>query len=253
MWALLAGVVVGVTMGALGGGGAILAVPAFASLLGFSMHDASTGSLVVVLLISLTGVWAHARKGNVRWRSGLVFGVLGLLGSFLGTRLSSGLDGRWLQLGFGLLLAVVALVMVRRVVRGRAEGTGVDDVAWLPLVLAATGVGLLTGFFGVGGGFAIVPALVLLLGLPMRAAVGTSIVVIGVNALSALGFRVLDGGLVGPDWRVVAIFAAAAIAGGQLGGLVSPRSNPRHLQVAFAALLVVLSITMLAQSAVALT
>lgn len=240
-------------MGALGGGGAILAVPAFASLLGFSMHDASTASLVVVLMISLTGVWPHARKGNVRWRSGLVFGVLGLLGSFLGTRLSHGLDGRWLQLGFGLLLIVVAGVMVRRVLRGRAEGAVDGKVAWLPLVLAATGVGLLTGFFGVGGGFAIVPALVLLLGLPMRAAVGTSIVVIGVNALTALGFRALDGSLAHLAWGTVATFAACAVVGGQVGGWVSSRTNPRHLQIAFAALLVVLSVVMTFEATLALT
>lgn len=251
LWALPLGLGVGATLGALGGGGAILTVPALVYLLDQDPRVATAGSLIIVGLSSLVGLLPHHRAGNVRVAQGLVFGLLGIVGSIGGSALSRQVDPAVLMVAFALLMFVVAAVMVRRL-----RGSG-GTVAAPPrpatagrvllLVGTATGVGLLTGFFGVGGGFAVVPALTLVLGFPMRAAVGTSLLVIAVNSATALGARAALG-MEGLDWPLVGTFAVAAVVGSLLGVRVSARANPRHLTIAFVVMLVVIAAFMLAQN-----
>ncbi len=232
--AVLGGILVGLSLGALGGGGAIVTVPVLVYGLSQSAHQATTGSLVIVGVSSLVGVFAHARKGNVRWRQGAVFGLLGTAGTVAGARLSAGLDARILLLAFALLLIFVAQSMWRRDGRREARQDRAPTHVGL-FVLTTLGVGLLTGFFGVGGGFAIVPALVLVLGFSMPVAIGTSLVVIVINSASALAARLGSGASL--DWAMLGVFTAAAVAGSVLGARLASRVEATTLQRAFAVLL----------------
>ena len=209
--AVAAGLLIGVLLGALGGGGSILTVPVLVYLLHQEPHAATAGSLLIVGITAAAGMIAHRRAGRVRLAPGIAFGVLGVAGSYAGTRLSSSVPpGLLLSLFAGLMLAAAAAMLRRRGTAGRREpAAGSPPVsvqasgrqpAWRPggstvlrrvlkIIAAATGVGLLTGFFGVGGGFVIVPALVLVLGFDMPAAVGTSLLVIAINSAAALAAR----------------------------------------------------------------
>ena len=268
--ALAVGVVVGLSLGTLGAGGSVLTVPALVYLLGESPQAATTGSLIVVGVTAAAGTLPHTRAGHVAWRQGLAFGLLGAVGSFAGSRVATSVDPDLLLFLFALLMLVVAALMFRRRPRddgprpvacvrpaggaGAADGgagtavltrRSLDAACVARLAAAATGVGLLTGFFGVGGGFLVVPALVLMLGIPMRTAVGTSLVVIAVNSATALAAR---SGSVTVDWSVVVPFAAAAVLASLGGGRLANWARPETLSHAFAILLAVLAVGMAVRS-----
>lgn len=281
--AIPVGLLIGLSLGALGGGGSILTVPALVYLLGQSPHEATTGSLVIVGITSLAGMVAHWRSGRVRVVPGLVFGVLGVAGSYVGSRLSAGVDPYVLLVGFAVLMLVAAAAMLKRcdcvhlrrhVGEQEHEGhppapsapTGsggattlervrletpaaaprLDVARAVKVLVAATVVGLLTGFFGVGGGFVIVPALVIALGFPMPVAVGTSLLVISINSAVALGSRL--GGDTHLDWPLLGLFTLAAIAGTVLGNRVASRVSPARLSLAFTGLLVLVAVYTMARS-----
>ncbi|MEV5596969.1 sulfite exporter TauE/SafE family protein [Streptomyces sp. NPDC052496] len=335
MTALPCGLVIGLLLGALGGGGSILAVPALVYLLHQSPHEATAGALVVVGIGAASGLACHARAGRVRWAAGAAFGGLGTAGTFLGSRWSAALDPTVLMTAFaGLMLAVAAAMLVRTwreregarpaeregacpaeregarpaeqqesahpteregahpaerdkahpaereevrpakrdrarpTERQKAHPTERDEPhptdrdkarpagrakTWptprplpaLRIALTATAVGLLTGFFGVGGGFVVVPALTLVLGLEMPVAVGTSLLVIIVNSVTAFTTRAGAGGL---DWPLLAAFAACAALGSWLGNRLAARARPQALSTAFASLVTVLALSMAATS-----
>ncbi|HEX7463024.1 MAG TPA: sulfite exporter TauE/SafE family protein [Dermatophilaceae bacterium] len=256
------GLFIGLTLGALGGGGSILTVPALVYLLGQDTRSATTGSLLIVGLTALAGMAAHHREGRVRVSAGIVFGVLGIAGSYVGSRLSAKVAPDVLLAAFSLLLLVVAALMLARSRRheGAAQPTDINEGPIIRLrpsfrcacpraakVLAsATAVGLLTGFFGVGGGFVVVPALVLTLGFTMPVAVGTSLLVISLNSASALVTRMGHGLTL--DWVLIGSFTAAAIIGSVLGGRAASRISPRLLTQAFAVLLVAVALYTAARS-----
>ncbi|MER6840454.1 sulfite exporter TauE/SafE family protein [Streptomyces platensis] len=334
--ALPCGLLIGLLLGALGGGGSVLAVPALVYLLGQSPHEATAGALVVVTVGAVTGLLCHGRAGRVRWAAGAAFGALGTAGSYLGSRWSAALDPTVLMAAFSGLLLVVAAMLV---LRGRGErrtaagtrplgepregpplrdaaeavplrGSGERDssaepgkapaspepaaAASLPapeetrssqepagtlpsqkpsetaplrdtaaptpsgevngparpaparpvrFAVTASAVGLLTGVFGVGGGFVVVPALTLVLGLEMPVAIGTSLLVILINSLTALATRAGTGAL---DWPLLAGFAACAALGSHLGNRLTTRLRPQVLATAFACLVTVLAVVMAA-------
>ncbi|MEI2778802.1 MAG: sulfite exporter TauE/SafE family protein [Tetrasphaera sp.] len=252
--AVLVGLLIGLSLGALGGGGSILTVPALVYLVGQDAKDATTGSLVIVGLTSLIALIPHARAGRVRFLQGLVFGALGIAGSFAGSALAAHVPSRVLLASFAALMLVVAVLMFRRSSAAR-NGSAPDDVIhpvirWRPfhcdwvrvvrILATATGVGLLTGFFGVGGGFVLVPALVLALEFSMPVAVGTSLLVIAVNSATALTARLGQG--ISLDWGVIALFTAAAILGSLAGGRVASRLPAAALTRAFSVLLVLVAL-----------
>jgi len=269
--AIAAGLMIGLSLGAMGGGGSILAVPALVYLLGQSPHQATTASLLVVSIAAVAGAVAHARDGRVRLKEGAVFGVLGIAGSYAGSRASAAVPANVLLAGFGVLMLVVAAAMILRRRSGparRGPACGADagpragrnrpvlTAAARPLrggrhpllvAAAATGVGLITGFFGVGGGFVVVPALVLILGFDMPTAAGTSLVVIAINGAAALASRAGHGGLA-LDWALTGGFTAAAVAGVLLGNGLAGRASPRHLSAAFTVLIVAVAGYTLARS-----
>ncbi|WP_324651776.1 sulfite exporter TauE/SafE family protein [Georgenia sp. H159] len=259
------GVVVGIALGALGGGGSILAVPALVYLLGLGARAATTGSLVIVGITTLIGMLPHLRAGRVRLGQGVVFGLLGVGGAFVGSLLSTTVPQKVLLVSFAGLMLVVAVVMTRRrrasaraqsAGQGEVEGRSTPMLSLRPfrcdcravavLLLTATAVGLLTGFFGVGGGFAVVPALVLALRLPMPVAVGTSLVVITVNSASSLVSRL--GQDVTLDWALIGAFTAASVVGGLVGARITARVSPARLNLAFTVMLVVVALYTAARS-----
>ena len=253
--ALAGGLAVGLLMGALGGGGAILAIPLLVYGFGFTPVQATLASLVVVGIGAVTGVLTQAR--SLDWRRGTLFGALGLAGAYGGRVLAHGIDGQLLLLAFSVLLLVVASLMVRKARRGsvrasRADAASRPSAFWqgLALVGAATGVGFLTGFFGVGGGFAIVPALTLLLGLSMATAVGTSLLVILINSLVALALGA--GALPSLDWSALAPLLATTVLGTLAGTWGGRRVPQRSLQLAFAIFLYVVAAYMAATTLIEL-
>jgi len=264
--AIPTGLLIGLSLGALGGGGSILTVPALVYLLGQDTQSATSGSLLIVGVTALTGMAAHHRAGRVRVGAGLVFGVLGTAGTYAGSRLSAQVAPEVLLAAFSFLMIVVAAFMVARS-RRRDPVARAAEVLEAPIlrlrptftcacpraakVLAtASAVGLMTGFFGVGGGFVVVPALVLVLGFSMPIAVGTSLLVISINSVTALISRLGHGVVL--DWAVIGTFTAAAICGSLLGGQVTSRVQPRRLSLAFSGLLVVVALYTAARSIPAL-
>ena len=241
--AVAAGLLIGISLGALGGGGSILTVPALVYLLGQSAHRAVTASLLVVGIAAVTGAIAHARSGRVELRAGAIFGGLGIAGSYAGSLASAAVPADVLLAGFGvLMLAVAAVMIIRRGDQGPARG-GVPARGARHTILvaaAATGVGLVTGFFGVGGGFVVVPVLVLVLGFDMPTAAGTSLVVIAVNSAAALAARAGHGGLA-LNWPLLGAFTAAAMIGALAGSGLAGRADPRRLSAAFTVLIVIVA------------
>ncbi len=242
-WVLapLVGLVVGLVMGGLGGGGAVLSVPVLVYALDQPAHQATTISLVVVLFGAVVGLAAMRGQDRVDWRTGLVFGGLGIAGSVVGARLSYAADPRLLLGSFAVLLAAVAVLMWRRADHDASASAGPGEGSVGKLVPTALGIGALTGFFGVGGGFATVPALALVMRMTPARATATSLVVICVNAVAALVTRFVGKGVGGIPWLLVLTFAVGTGVGTALGTRVSGRLRGAHLMRAFAVFLVLIA------------
>jgi len=234
------GIVIGLLLGIIGGGGSILTVPILVYLLGQPAHEATATSLLVVGLTALVGIIPHWRAGRVNVRMAVLVGGAGIPGAFLGTWLNAKVPGDVLLGLFGVLMVVIATLMLKK---QRPTSTG--HVAPHPLVIATTGlgIGIMTGFFGVGGGFLIVPALVMLLGLSMPVAVGTSLLVIVINSAA--------GGIShGLDAVENLPLALAFVVGGALGSLsgarLGGRINETTLKRSFAVFVATLGVILIA-------
>lgn len=245
MWGVLpvaVGLVIGVVVGALGAGGGILSIPVLVYLLGQDAHSAAAESLIIVGLTATIGIIHHVRTRHVAWRQGLLFGGLSLLGAVPGARLAALVPERALLLLFAVMLLVVAALMVRSGLRTRREEDGrtIPTTIGQPkprlLVPAALLTGLLTGFFGVGGGFIVVPMLVMALGLDIRRATGTSLLVMILSSVVSLAARA--GTPIEVDWVLTLLFAAGSMAGGLIGGPLASKARPSTLTLLFAVLLV---------------
>jgi uncharacterized membrane protein YfcA len=237
--AVAAGALIGLALGALGGGGSVLAVPALIYLLGFGPVGATTAALVIVALTSATALAAHAREGQVRWRTGLLFAAAGVLPAILGGALAAHVPGALLTAAFAVVAGAAAVCMLRCRRRAGAAGAVRPGRA----VAAGAGLGGVTGFVGVGGGFLAVPALVQVLGMRMRAAVGTSLLVITVNSLAALASRA--GTVADLDWAVVGPFTGVAVLGASAGKRLGARVSGDALQRIFAVVLLAVAAFML--------
>ncbi|OXY91662.1 sulfite exporter TauE/SafE family protein [Streptomyces diastatochromogenes] len=237
--ALAAGAVIGLALGALGGGGSVLAVPALIYLLDFTPVAATTASLVIVTVTSATALSAHARDGHVRWRTGLLFAAAGIVPAMLGGALAGRVPGAALTAAF----AVVAGTAAVRMLRPRAASDTAVPVRPDRAAAAGAGLGAVTGVLGVGGGFLAVPALVSVLGLRMRDAVGTSLLVITANSLAALAMRA--GTADGLDWAVIGPFAGAAVLGAWDGKRLAAKVSGRALQRTFALVLLAVAAFMM--------
>lgn len=320
---ILVGVGVGLVVGMLGAGGGILSVPILTFLLGQSPHAATSGSLVIVSVTAIVALPGKARRGQVRWREGLLFGLLSTLGAAAGKLLNSHISGSLLVGLFAVLLLGVAFYMFRdgfvhRRLENRLEaekqqalkGTyhdqasanstkepnqtaetitpgdtgGVfspgDELAleksetesqqalagestqvasakdkdntrkgsadftfgrFVAVFLAAALTGTLTGLFGVGGGFAVVPVLMLVLRLPVRQAAGTSLLVTLIASLASMGTGIVTNSFE-VDWPTVLLFTVGSSLGGLMGGPLSQKARPSTLTYIFAVLLLAVSV-----------
>ena len=231
---------VGLSLGLLGGGGSILAVPLLVYVARLDVHVAIGMSLAIVGATSLGGALDHGRSGRVDLKAALTFGVAGMLAAPLGARLSHAVPPRTLLLLFALLMVVVGGLMLRGRRGGRGEGP--REPHRLAILGTGLGVGALTGFLGVGGGFLIVPALTLLAGLPIHTAVGTSLLVIALNAAAGLAGHAHASAI---PLGLTAAFTAASLAGAFVGGRLATRFEPARLRRVFAAFVVLVGLVLL--------
>lgn len=251
------GFLIGLSLGALGAGGSVLAVPVLVYAAGEGARAATATSLVVVGLAAAVGMVAHYRAGRVRVGIGIGFGLAGVGGSIAGSAVNRHVDPNLLLLAFAALVVLAAWRMVvgcptctrvgeqKQLLRPPTGGDKaggrvailqrLDTTAAAGLLLAGTGIGFITGLFGVGGGFVIVPALTLLVGLNMPEAIGTSLLVIAINSISALSARLATGGI---DWAVTVPFAVSAVVGVLSGKRLAMRLDAERSLRWFAAVLV---------------
>lgn len=219
---------VGVALGVLGGGGSILTVPLFLGVLAAPPREAIAWSLLVVAVTAASAMVGHALRGQVQWKRGLLFAAASMSGAFLGARTSRLVPETALVLGFALAMLVTGAAMIRG--RRVSEESSPAQARPLRLAALALSVGFAAGLVGAGGGFLIVPALVLGAGVPMRSAVGTSLLVLSLQ--SAAGFAG-HAGSVPLDWAVIVPVALASAAGGFAGSLVSSKLSPAALRSIF--------------------
>ena len=239
---------VGFVLGLLGGGGSVLTVPILIYALHVPVKPAIAASLCVVGLVAFIGFISHWRQGTVAPRVAFVFGPSAVIAAYAGARIAKHVPAH-VQIVLFALFGLVGSVMMFRGTFRKAQPVAqseyhfhADSRTVILLVLEGAGVGLLTGLIGVGGGFLIVPALVLVAKLPMRLAVGTSLLVITMNALSGfLGYA----GTVPVDWHLVTWFTAVAAAGSIIGTLLSKRLEQRTLKQVFGVLLIGVSLYVL--------
>lgn len=269
------GTIVGLALGLVGGGGSIITVPLLVGPLGVTARAATTMSLVIVGVTAGGASVIHARRGNVLWGRAVLFGGLGMVGTLAGGYLNRAVPARVLLGGFVVLMVVAALATWRRAnvadraAQGVVSGSFPDAPGALrivpasrrtslrsrlrallpdacpladhgPFIAAAAGVGLLTGFFGVGGGFLIVPALVLVASLPMSRAIGTSLPIIAINSGTALMGRLGTGAAIDPS--VTILFTAGALVAGFVGGSLSTRLPAATLGRGFALVVLTLAV-----------
>lgn len=247
--AWLGALVIGVTLGLLGSGGSILTVPVLVFVVGQGEKVAIAGSLGIVGLIALAGALPPAFGGQVRWPSVVWFGLPSMVGAWLGAALSGYVSGTTQMILFAVVMLLAAALMLRRPAANQDSQTSRSRP--VPLVmLDGLLVGSLAGVVGVGGGFLIVPALVLLGGMSMRSAVPTSLMVIAMQ--SAAGFvgqlAVLDSRGLEIDWQVFAAFSGVGVAGAFAGMRVGARIDQTKLRFGFALMLLVMAGVMLWQT-----
>lgn len=242
---LVLAVLVGITLGLLGGGGSILTVPLLVYVAGMDTKEAIATSLLVVGVTSAVGAISHARAGRVQWRTGLTFGVAGMAGAYAGGRVAEFIPGEWLLIAFALMMTATALAMLRP--RREIDPTQAPDhLPTARVLLDGLVVGLVTGLVGAGGGFLVVPALALLGGLPMPVAVGTSLVVIAMKSMAGLGGYLAS---VSIDWQMAAMVTGAAVVGALIGGKLVGLLPPEKLRSLFGWFVLVMAIFIGAQEA----
>ena len=240
--AVVSGMAIGFILGLIGGGGSILAVPLLIYFVGIpSVHVAIGTSAAAVALNAMVSVSAHARRGNVKWMCATIFALAGIFGALAGAHLGKAIDGQKLLVLFGLLMVVVGADMLRPRLDA---GDAAIKLSWetagkfVPrLLVIGLGVGLLSGFFGIGGGFLIVPGLMLAVGLPLGVAVGSSLVAVSAFGLTTAASYAWSGLI---DWGLVGIVVAGGIAGAFAGTAASARlgENSRALALVFAAIVI---------------
>lgn len=265
---IVVGVCVGIIVGLLGAGGGILSVPILVYLLGQSPHNAAAGSLLIVGATSLIAL--IGRRKEVHWKQGAVFGVLSIAGSFIGSFLNSLVSANLLMYLFSALLVIVAGLMFRKAAKEKNAAGGKSQIVspntdvneqvcnktsqgnensqrhnsrlhhWITIIIAAVLIGVLTGFFGVGGGFAVVPALTLIMHFDMKEASATSLLVMVIASLAGLAARM--GTAIQIDYLNVLPFAFASMIGGPIGASLTRKAKSTTLTFLFALLLLLVAV-----------
>jgi uncharacterized protein len=244
--ALVLALVVGASLGLLGGGGSILTLPILRYALGMPAHEAIAVSLFVVAATSVAGLIPHARRKHVQWTTGAAFGAAGMVGAYVAGRLSKYLPPTLLLLGFGLMMLATGFAMLRRHSSVKSSPPRKDErtVQLAKILGEGLVVGAVTGMVGAGGGFLVVPALVLLGGLPMQTAVGTSLLVIAMKSFAGFaGFW----GHTSIAWTIALPLAALAVVGSLAGSALAARVSARALQASFGWFVIAMAFFLFAQ------
>jgi uncharacterized protein len=232
--AVLSGSLVGLMLGVIGGGGSILAVPLLVYVVGVpSPHVAIGTSSIAVALSALANLIDHARRGNVCWPVAAVFAACGIFGAALGSTLGKHTDGQKLLILFGVLMVIVAASMALRRPGGQVSPVRLHraNAPWVAGI--GLGVGALAGFFGIGGGFLVVPGLVAATSMPLIVAIGSSLVSVTAFGLTTAANYALSGLI---DWHLVLLFVGGGIAGGLVGSQIASKlaTHKRALSLVFA-------------------
>jgi uncharacterized protein len=248
--AVLSGGAVGFSLGLIGGGGSILAVPLLLYVVGITdPHVAIGTSALAVAANAFTNLFGHWRAGNVKWACAGTFALAGIVGAGIGSTLGKLVDGQQLLFLFALAMIAVGVAMLRP--RTAAGSGDVRVTLRMAVRLAAIGlvVGALAGFFGIGGGFLIVPGLMLATGMPILNAIGSSLFSVGSFALTTATNYALSG-LV--DWVIALLFITGGVAGGYLGmrAAVSLAANRRSLTFVFAGIIFAVATYMLVRTGI---
>ena len=235
---------IGILLGLLGGGGSILTLPVLVYVLHFEAGVAVPMSLAVVGVTSAFGAWSHHRQGNIRWDAALAFGPAAIAGAFAGARVATFLADRTQLLIFAVLMLGAALSMYFGPTRGRAapEGGPPAPRSRVAVALLGAAIGFLTGLVGVGGGFMYVPALVLLGGMAMKQAIGTSLVLIIMSCIAGFAGYL---GRIDLDWTATGTFTLLAVVGVLSGSRLAGKVPQAALRKGFAAFLLLMGIVVL--------
>lgn len=225
--AALLSLLIGLSLGLLGGGGSILTLPILVYVLGVEPKTAIAMSLFVVGVTSATGMIAHARAGRVRFRTGLVFGATAMAGAYAGGQVARFLPATALLVAFALVMLVTSIAMMR----GRRAVSATSDVKVGKVLAIGGAVGVVAGLVGAGGGFLIVPALALFGGLAMPEAVATSLLVIALQSFAGFAGHA---GHVHLEWTLVLVVTASAVSGSFLGARLGRGLSPDSLRRGFA-------------------
>lgn len=241
--AMVLAVGIGISLGLLGGGGTILAVPLLTYVAGMPPKEAIAASMFIIGVTSAVSVLAHARRGNVQWRTGVIFGAAAMLGAFGGGLLGSQLPGVVLMVAFGIMMVATALAMILDR-RARSAGGPRKKLPLVKILTEGLVVGLVTGMVGAGGGFLVVPALVLLGGLSMSAAVGTSLLIISMKSFTGLAGYLTS---VSIDWAPVLIITGITVLGALIGAAFGKHVPEKALKKAFGYLVLAMGIVVFLQ------
>lgn len=244
MLGIALGFLVGLSLGLLGGGGSMLTVPILAYVVGYPPKQAIAMSLIVVGGTSVIGAVAHGRRHQVRLGAALLFGIVAMIGSYTSARVAQFIPGAVQMATFGIVMVIAAAFMFRgrRNLDAAQTSTRHDPRTLILIGAVGLGVGALTGLVGVGGGFLFVPAFVLLGGLPMKQAVGTSLVVIAMNCAAGVTGYLAHETI---DWTYVGLFFAVAALGSIVGASLTARVSAGTLRRAFAVFLVLMGFAIL--------
>lgn len=230
--AMFCGSIVGLTLSVIGGGGSIIATPLLLYVVGLQPHVAIGTGALAVSLNAFANFAAHARAGNVRWRCAIVFAVIGMLGATGGSWLGKAIDGRRLIILFAILMIIIAVLMLRRsdspiaspsgakLPQHRCESGSPKARNLSSVAGAAVGVGAVSGFFGIGGGFLIVPGLLFSTGMPLICAIGSSLLAVGTFGLTTAASYGLSGLI---NWTVAAEYLGGGLIGGWTGMVLASR------------------------------
>jgi len=244
IFALIGALCVGLSLGLLGSGGSILTVPVLVYMLHQSPKIAIAGSLAIVGAIALIGAIRYAHQGLVSWRHVLLFGLPGVFGTYGGAWVSKFVPGSVQLVVFAVVMALAAWGMLKSPVKMPSDddnqGSAEKPLFWL--ILAGIGVGIITGFVGVGGGFLLVPALVFLGGLPMHRGIATSLAVIVINSASGFykQFNVITSAGHSLDWRIIGLFILVGGVGSLIGNTIARRIPQRRLRQVFGVFLILM-------------
>src|SRR5215469_12747101 len=245
---LASGGLVGFSLGLIGGGGSILAVPLMVYLVGVpDAHVAIGTSAVAVGANAAANLAQHARRGTVKWRCAAVFAAAGVVGAFAGSSLSKRVDGQHLLAMFAVLMIVVGATMLRRRTDAGKDSVQLTRQNLPKLLLFGALTGILSGFFGIGGGFLIVPGLMLATGMPILNAIGSSLVAVAAFGLTSAANYAVSGFV---DWALAAIFLAGGVLGGLVGAALAKALAGKRgaLNVVFAGVIFAVAAYMLVRS-----